>query len=151
MKNEDAFELGISTAASIANYVVQQRSQVGLFANTLLPDSAQPVRIPAGGGPHQLISILEVLAKVVLAPNSSIEEFLQGEQGDLPWGATIVLIISRPSASLSELLASLSKTGHKPVVLQIGEQPDDGIDHRVAWYNIKHPSDLIELGSREVK
>ncbi len=104
VKNEDDFELGISTAASIANYVVQQRSPVGLFVNALLPDSGQPVRILPGGGPNQLINVLEALAKVVLVPSGSIEEFLQGERSSLPWGATIVMIISKPSEFLPELL-----------------------------------------------
>lgn len=150
-KKEDEFELGISAAASIANYVVQQRSPVGLFANTLLPDSKQPVRIKPGSSPNQLINILEALAKVVLVPSGSIEEFLHSERGNLPWGATIVLILFKPSESLPELLTSLSRAGHKPVVLQIGEQQGDSVDPRVAWHNIRYPGDLMELGSEEVK
>jgi uncharacterized protein (DUF58 family) len=146
--SEDDFELGISTAASIASYVVQQRSPVGLFVNALLPDSGQPVRIPPSGDPGQLVNVLEALARVILVPNTSFEKFLQGEQSSLPWGATIVLVISRPLKSLSELLTSLSKAGYKPVVLQVGEQPGDGIVSGVTWHNIKRPGDLVELGSR---
>ncbi len=149
--NEENFELGISVAASIANYVVQQRSPVGLFVNTLLPDSGQPVRIPPSSAPNQLVNVLEALAKVVLVPSGSFEDFLQREQSSLPWGSTLVLVISRPSEPFSELLTSLSRAGHKPVVLQIGEQQGDGIAHKVAWHNIRRPGDLVELGSREVK
>ena len=148
MSNEDDFELGISTAASIANYVVQQRSPVGLFINALLPDSGQPVRILPSGDPGQLVNVLEALARVILVPNTSFEKFLQGEQSSLPWGATVVLVISRPLKYLSELLASLSKAGYKPMVLQVGEQPSDGIVSGVTWYNIKRPGDLVELGSK---
>ena len=151
VNNEDDFELGISTVASIANYVVQQRSPVGLFVNTLSADSGRPVRIPPGGGRSQLINVLEALAKVFLFPSSSFEEFLQGERSSLPWGATIVLVISKPSESLPELLASLKGAGYKVVVLQIGEQSDDDIDHGVTWHNIRRPGDLIELDSRGVK
>ena len=135
----------------MANYVVQQHSPVGLFANAHLCDSGQAVRILPSSGTTQLVNILEALAKVVLIPTSSFAEFLQGEQSHLPWGATLVLVISRSPKSLPELLADLRKEGHKPVVLQIGKHQSGGIDHKVTWYNVRHPGDLEKLGARGVK
>ncbi len=72
--SDDNFELGISTAASVANYIVaQQHSSVGLFANTRLPDSGQPIRILPGGGTPQLVNILEALAMVVGSLDVGVE------------------------------------------------------------------------------
>ena len=147
--SEQDFELGISTVASIANYVVQQRSPVGLFANTCLPDSGQPVRIPPSSSVSQLVNILEALAKVILLPSGSFDEFLESEWGSLPWGTTLIVVISKPSDSLPWWLTRLREAGHKPLVLQVGEQQDGGVDYATTWYNIKPPGDLIEFGSKE--
>lgn len=147
--NEEDFELGISTAASIANYVTEQGSPVGLFANTRLADSGQSARIPPGSGTNQLVSILETLAKVTPLTSSPFEEFLQGERRGLPWGTTLIFILSRPSESLSGLLTGLRESGHKLLVFQIGNQGDDGIDYTTTWHNVRQPGDLTKNSSKE--
>jgi len=141
------FELGVSTAASVANYIVQQRSQVGLFVNSCLPDSKQPIRIPPGGGLHQLTNMLEALAKVVPVPSSSFEEFFQEEWGNLPWGTTLILVISRPPEGLPALLLSLKKAGYKSVVIQINDQDKTGAEHAAVWYSIGSAGELVESAS----
>ena len=82
------FELGISTAASIASYLTEQRSAVGLFVNSCLADSGQPVTLLPGSSTGQLVEILEALAKVTPLSSSPFEEFLQAERthcpGELP-------------------------------------------------------------------
>jgi len=146
--SEDDFELGISTAASVANCIVQQRNQVGLFVNSRLADTGQPIRIQPGSGLNQLVYILEALAKVTSVPSGSFEEFFQEKGGSLPWGTTLILIIAKPSESLLELLASLREAGHKLLVLQIGEQEKNGADSSAGWYNISASGDLTEFASR---
>ncbi|MFC1903509.1 DUF58 domain-containing protein [Chloroflexota bacterium] len=144
---DDDFELGVSTAASIANYIVQQRSQVGLFVNSRLPDSRQQIRIPSGGGLHQLINILEALAKVVPVPGSSFEEFFQEEWGNLPWGTTLILIISRPPEGLPALLLSLKESGYKSVVIQINAPDKTGAEHAAVWHSIGSAEELAKSAS----
>jgi len=147
--NEEDFELGISTAASIANYLTEQGSQVGLFVNTRLADSGQSVRILPGSGINQLVSILEALAKVTPYSSGSFTEFLQGERRSLPWGTTLVFILSRPLESLTGLLTNLKERGHKLLVLQIGNQGRDRIDYSVTWHNVRVPGDLMKTSSKE--
>ncbi|MFC1965085.1 DUF58 domain-containing protein, partial [Chloroflexota bacterium] len=147
VSSDDDFELGVSTAASVANYAVQQRSSVGLFANTCLPDSGQPIRILPGGGLHQLVGILEALAKVVSVPSISFGEFFQEEWGCLPWGTTLILVISRPPEALVAMLIGLREAGYKVLVLQIGGQGRNGADRAVAWHNVRSPGDLNAPGS----
>jgi len=149
--SEEDFELGISVAASIANYVTEQGSPVGLFANTRLADSGQPVIISPGSSASQLVSILEALAKVTPLTSAPFEEFLRGERRGLPWGTTLVFIISRPSESLTGLLTSLKESRHKLLVLQIAEQGGGRIDNGVTWHNVRYPGDLVEIGSKETK
>ena len=143
---DDDFELGVSTVASVANYVVEQRSPVGLFVNTLLPDSGQPVRLAPAGGLGQLVTIMESLAKVTLASSGSFDEFLQSNWGNLPWGATIVIVIHRPVDFLDRLLSGLRETGYKVAVLQIGERTASNNDYGVSWYNIRSEDDLLGSG-----
>jgi uncharacterized protein (DUF58 family) len=151
VRKEKDFELGISTAASIANYVTEQRSPVGLLVNTRLADSGQPVRILPGTGTNQLVSILEALAKVT--PHSSIpfEEFLQGERRGLPWGTTLIFILSIPSKSLTGRFADLRESGHKLLVLQVGNQEGGNFDYAGIWHNVRAPGDLMEISSKETK
>lgn len=149
--SEEDFELGISVAASIANYVTEQGSPVGLFVNTRLADSGQPAIISPGSSASQLVSILEALAKVTPLTSGSFEEFLQGERRGLPWGTTLILILSRPSESLTGLLASLRESEHKPLVLQIGDQGGGGIGYGVTWYNVRHLGDLVKISSKETQ
>jgi len=144
---EEDFELGVSTAASVANYVIEQGNAVGLFSNTRLADSGQPVRIPPGSGTGQLVNILTALAKVTADAGCPFEELLHSEQRGLPWGTTLIFILSRPSESISGLLAGLRESRHKLLVMQVGNQAGDRAEHVVSWHNVGSPSDLMQFGS----
>ena len=143
-RGEDDFELGVSTAASVANYLVQKQNSVGLFANTRLADSGQAVRILPGGGTLHLINILEALAKVSAIPNAPFADFFQEEWGHLPWGTTLIMIISQPPETLPVLMAGLKAAGYKVLVLQIGEYSREMTGLGVSWHNIRYPEDLNE-------
>jgi len=149
--SEEDFELGISVAASIANYVTEQGSPVGLFVNTRLADSGQPVTISPGGSTSQLVSILEALAKVTPRVSTSFEEFLQGERKGLPWGTALIFVLSKPSESLTGLLTILRESGQKLLVLQIGGGGEDKIDYAAAWHNVRRSDDLVTISSKESK
>jgi len=148
LHNEEDFELGISTAASIANYAAEHGSPVGLFVNTRLADSGQSVRILPSSGTNQLVSMLEALAKTTACPSGPFEEFMQSERRSLPWGTSLIVILSRPSESLTGLLTSLRERGHKLLVLQIGEQGESGINSSLACYNVRHLGGLVGISSK---
>ncbi|MDO8567274.1 MAG: DUF58 domain-containing protein [Dehalococcoidales bacterium] len=142
---DDDFELGVSAAASVANYVIQQRSPAGIFANTRLVDSSEPVRVLPGSGLRQLANILEALARVNVVPSMPFSEFLRDNWGALPWGTTIILVISRPPHDLPPLLARIKAGGYKTLVIQIGDGEKAYAEQASAWYTIKSPEDLNEL------
>jgi len=146
--NTDDFELGISTAASIANYIVQQRSQVGLFVNSPLPDSEQPIKILPGGGLPQLLRILEALAKVTYVTSRSFADFFPEEWSRLPWGTTLILIIANPPEALPGLLIRLKEAGYKSVVIQVAGKGEAGAEHADSWYQISSAGEFLEFAMR---
>jgi len=146
---EEEFELGVSTAASIARYITDKRSPAGVFVNSLQADSGQPVRIPLGGSKTQLMNILEALAKVTPVASASFEDFMTNERGQLPWGTTLILVISKSSESLNALLSNLRQSGHRMIVIQIGEREKGDVDGRIEWFNVKSPHDLAIISSGE--
>lgn len=143
--NEDDFELGISAAASVADYLIERRNPVGLFANSRLADSGQPANILSGSSAGQLVEILEALAKITHTASGPFEEFLQTEQIGMPWGTTLILILYKASPSLINLLVGMKERGQRLIVLQIGEPIDGGIEHTIAWHNIRRPGDFSKI------
>jgi uncharacterized protein (DUF58 family) len=119
--NEDAFELGISVAASLAHHVVEQGSPAGVFVNTRGVDSDQPVSLVPSGSRDQLTSILEALAKVTASSSGPFEHFLENEQKVLHAGTTVALIFANPPETLPLLLHSLKENGFKLLLFVIGE------------------------------
>ncbi len=113
------FEHGISLAASIAKYVIDKGNPAGLFVNTRLADSGQPARVLPGSTSHQLVIILEALAKVTPTPSGSVVEFLNRERSHLPWGTTMVFIVYELSESLNVLFTNLREAGYKLVICQV--------------------------------
>lgn len=146
---EDDFELGISTAASITSYLTEHRSAVGLFANSCLADSGQPAALLPASGYSHLVEILEALAKVTPSSSSPFEEFLQAERTTLPWGTTLVFILCRPSRLLIELLVSLKESGHKLLVLQVGDTGESEPPGIIGWHRIRQPGDFSIVGVEE--
>ncbi len=143
----DDFELAVSAVASVANYIVEQRSLAGLFANCRLPDTGEPARVLPAGGLSQLVYILETLAKVTAVPSGPFEEYFQGQLAFLPWGTTIVLAVHHPAEPLVRLLVGLKESGYKVLVLQIAEGSRDGAEqYTTAWYDIRAPGDLLATG-----
>ncbi len=147
--NGDELELGISTTASLANYLVDKNSQAGLWANSRLADSGQPARLPLRGGVDQMVSILEALAKIVPAVSSPFPVFFQGERKDLLLGTTLIFVFARLPEGIKEILTDLKENGYKLLVFQIGEDKMEASLPDIAWYNIRHPQELAEIRSRD--
>lgn len=120
-KTDEVFETALSTAASLAKYFIEHKSAVGLFVNTCLADSGRPVSIPPGSGSGHLVRILEALAKVMPYSSGLLTELIQGEQKYLPWGTTVIFILSKPTVSISRLRSSLKERGHKSITIPVGE------------------------------
>lgn len=147
LSGSEDFELGISAAASVANYLAERRGSVGLFVNTQLADSGRPVEILPGGSHTQLMAILEALAKVTHLASSPFEEFLQAEYLRLPWGTTLIFIVSRPSPALVEQLISLKESCRRLMVLQVGDPAESKVEPGLAWCHVRPPCEFFSVGA----
>jgi uncharacterized protein (DUF58 family) len=137
--DENHFELGVSAAASLANYIIQKRSQVGLFANARSPVFSDSVEMAPAGGNSQMVGILEALARVTSQPSGVFAESFQDIYGTLPWGTTCVFIIDEPPTAFPALLSRLKEGGFKSVILQIGKRRRNDAGLATSWHTLKPP------------
>jgi uncharacterized protein (DUF58 family) len=92
---EEAAELAISAAASIAQHVLERRERVALLALGRDPagDGARGIlRVRPGRGRPQLTAVLSVLGRIELGPAVEISSILEEEKDDLAWGSLVVLV-----------------------------------------------------------
>lgn len=107
-------ELAIKTAASLVNHIaVQDKLAVGLATEATDPMIEEKVRfyLPPRSGRGQLMSLLDVLARVELCEALPLAELLRQESTRLHWGATLVVITGRESEPLYDSLVFLRRAG----------------------------------------
>jgi uncharacterized protein (DUF58 family) len=138
--DRDNLELGISTAASIAKYIIDNRNQVGVHINSHFIDYGDNITILPGSDTPKLIEIFEALAKVTEFPSGPFTSFLEKERKQLPWGTTIIVILSRPDETMLPLFINMKERGHKVMTLIVG-RPDATIPG-VPLCHLNQPEDL---------
>jgi uncharacterized protein (DUF58 family) len=109
-----ATELAIVVAASLANHIiVRERLPVGLTTEAWDPlvDETARFFLPPRSERAHLMSLLEVLARVQVAPATPFAELVRRESVNLPWGATLAIVAGRESEPLFEALAYLRRAG----------------------------------------
>lgn len=112
----EALELAISAVASVARHLIEERSLVGLMANSPLYPGDQPVELPSRSGVVQLVSILEALARTNPPACLPLGELLDSHRAGLPYGATLVFVGVAPGPALLSRMAELRQASH-PVTL----------------------------------
>jgi uncharacterized protein (DUF58 family) len=135
-------ELGIITAASIAQYALGAGFRVGLYVNQITRFSEGPVRVPHSRHPDQLVHILEALAQLHQIETVPIHEFIRREAANLPWGSTLLVIAAQPTAELQSALLDLKRAGRSVALVKVGgAEPEEGeklypvlhVPDKVAW------------------
>lgn len=149
--NDTDFEMAISSAASIANDLIQKRNSVGIFVNSRLADTGKSAILLPGSGTEQLTLILEYLAKVTATASISFETFLQAQAAVFTWGTTLIVILRRASPRLIEMLIGLQQNGYKLLVLQTGEEEDGLFYGGLPWQHINNikRSESVAVGGKE--
>jgi uncharacterized protein (DUF58 family) len=140
--DQEIFELGISTAGSIAAALCEHGSPVGLFANTRLADSGQPAFIAPSAGRNRIAELLETLAKLTGRSSGPMAAGLEAQKSFLTAGTTMVFILARPVAGFADLLAGLKTSGFKLLVLLIGGGDTPELPPGVPWRRVRHAEDL---------
>lgn len=117
----ELLERAVSVAGSIANYAAEQKWGIGLYANGSVPRSDQPIRVPPGRAPAQLMHILEALAAVTEFATGAIELLMQRESPRLPWAATLVLVTAVLTEEMAIGVLRLKEAGRRIALLYLGE------------------------------
>lgn len=141
---EDDFELAVSTAASLANYLVNKNSRVALRSNSKLADSGLPAVVNSGRGVDKLVEILDALAKVTPAVSSSFFEYFQNERKTLTQGATLIFVLADISENVRLLLTDLRESGRQLLVFQVGQSKSEAVSD-IPWFKIRQSGDLAVL------
>jgi uncharacterized protein (DUF58 family) len=116
-------ERAVSVAASIGAYGLQQKWEVGVYANGSVPNSDQPIRVAPGRSPDQLSHILEGMAVVTEFATGSIEGMMMRESPRLPWAATVVLVTAVVTDEIMVILVRLQEAGRRVVLISLADEP----------------------------
>lgn len=119
-QDEVLFEMAVSAAASIASHELENRRQVGIFANGLQADGTGAVVVPASRAPDQQTVILERLARLGREPSETFRAFLDATLPATAGRATLAVIARQFDAALLERLRQLHERGRPVVLLQAG-------------------------------
>jgi uncharacterized protein (DUF58 family) len=141
--DDDNLELGISTTASIARFIIENRNQAGLHINAHFIDYGDNITVMPGSDAPKLIEILEALAKVTQFPSGLFVDFLEKERMRLLWGTTVIIIFSRPDKALPSVLMSLKERGYKVAAIVIG-MPDAALSG-IPCFHVNQPEDLKSI------
>jgi uncharacterized protein (DUF58 family) len=143
--NTDELEIGISTAASLANQLLEKKSQVGMYSNSRLADTGQPAYIQPATGSDQLLQILEALAKVVPVVSQPFIDYFHQERQSLMLGTTLIFIFSRVPEDLNGVFQELKEKGYKIVVFQAEESKPDSRLADISYYKVSESDEKSEI------
>jgi uncharacterized protein (DUF58 family) len=124
----NASEWAVVVAASLANYLVDQRQAVGLASNGLdRPTDVRCWTIPPRPGRPHLMRLLEWLARVELAETTALADWLPSAAAGLPWGTTLVLVTSTGDETSCAGLHRLRRAGLNPVLIAVEPHAQFGV------------------------
>jgi uncharacterized protein (DUF58 family) len=113
--DEEAFELAVTTVASLAYQAYREKSPVGFLANSI-----PGIKIPVHSGRSQLLLILEALARAEAKSALPLKEYLERNRDSLVMGKTLVVVTGGPDPSTLSLVRKLQREGLAVVPVGIG-------------------------------
>jgi uncharacterized protein (DUF58 family) len=118
----DSTELAIVTAASIANWIVQNKQMVGMAVNGRDPltSDGKPQTVPPHKGKRHLMRILETLARVDRKYGSALVPLIQQQRFELGWGTTLIVITGSADEELIHELYQARRGGQNAILILIG-------------------------------
>jgi uncharacterized protein (DUF58 family) len=135
--DQEHLERAISVSASIAQWAIAEKFAVGIFANGLLAQTDQMLRIPPGRREDQYGRILEGLARLTPFTYVNIAGTLEEESPRFPWGSTVIVVTMTMTDALRGALAKLVQRGLRVVIVALGFVDDPGLAgvtvHRLPW------------------
>jgi len=115
-------EFAITVAASLARHFWLEKKPIGLYCNTMLAGSLQPIRLRPRYHPEQLEQLLVALAQInEVRGRWPLDTLLQMEAAGLPYGATVVVITAVINPRLEQVLLDLRRREYAVVLLTLGD------------------------------
>lgn len=123
----DSTELAIVIAASIANWITENKQMVGLMVNGRDPltENGAPQPIPPRKGKRHLMRLLETLARVETKDNSALVPLIQQQRYQLEWGTTLIVITGRAGEELLNELYQARSGGQNVLLILTGMDAGD--------------------------
>ena len=149
----ELMERVITVAASLVWSEPDPRHNIGLVAYGRIErsvpegmgrevDEPGVLRVPARSGPAQRRVILESLAGLQPAEGPKFHELLNTEVRQLPWGATIVMLVPTNTPDLVAIASQIQRRGHPVVMLTF--EPRRTMDAPITIHE-------VEVGLQEVR
>ena len=149
----ELMERVITVAASLVWSEPDPRHNIGLVAYGRVVrsvpeglgrdvDAPGLIRVPAKAGAAQRRVILEQLAGLQPAEGPKFRELLTDEARQLPWGATIVMLVATNTPELVAIAGQIQRRGHPVVMLTF--EPRRTMDAPIAIHE-------VEIGLQEVR
>lgn len=118
----EAFELSISTVASIARHLIDGRHSVGLHSNTRLVTGEDIIAMGAASGTEHLSRILEALAKATMQ-TVPFSQILDAARPHLTNGSTLGIVTGGLTPEAIARLTEMRKQGFPVVNFHVGGNP----------------------------
>lgn len=135
----DSTELAVVIAASISNWIVNQKQMAGLLVNgrdPLVPDS-KPQPIPPRKGKRHLMRLLEILARIEMTNDSALAPIIQRERYQFAWGTTLIVITGGIGDEALLELYQARRSGQNPVLILAGrDSAEEAICRRAEIFGI---------------
>jgi uncharacterized protein (DUF58 family) len=113
-------EWGITVAASVATYLIEERQEVGIGSNgrdTVTGATCWTIEPRQGRG--HLMKLLEWLARVEVAETEALAGWLPRAVTGLTWGATVIAISATGDDETCASLHRLRRAGLNPILLAV--------------------------------
>ena len=122
-------EKGISYVATIAQYTLSQGIPTGFSCNSYIknldqPNEKEPIRILPKNSQHQIILLLETLAKLQMDRRVSFPSFLQEEAEQQMPNTDILLITGFLSEKARDRIQELEAQGHAVEIFWLSTDSD---------------------------
>ena len=118
-------ELGIITAASIADNALRAGFRVGLYVNQITRFSEGMLTVPPSRHPDQMERILEGLAQLHQVETIPVVRYIRQEARNLPWGSTLLVISAQPDDNLMAVLLDMKRVGRNVTLVAVGGTVED--------------------------
>jgi len=120
----DVLEMGITAAASVANWGLAQGYQVGLYCNGRHRGAEGVVAVEPGRDSQQLERILLALGRLQLDQSLRFETLLAEETRRFPFGVTLVVVTAYLTPAVGKAVLGLRRRGYPMALLLSGVQGD---------------------------